>query len=66
MSILIYKEYYDQENKDYVEAFEISANNKFHAQLWTDVRCPNTATSVVEQLKYQKSELRKYFIKYNI
>ena len=62
---LVYKEYFDQKNKDYVEAFEISANNKFHAQLWTDVRCPNTATSVVEQLKYQKSELRKYFIKYN-
>ncbi|MDO9257287.1 MAG: hypothetical protein Q7U54_17340 [Bacteroidales bacterium] len=62
---LIYKEYFDQKNKDYVEAFDISSNNKFHAQLWTDVRCPSTTTNVIEQLKYQKSELQKYFIKYN-
>jgi hypothetical protein len=62
---LIYKEYYDITKKYYVENCEFDVNNKFHAQLFTEVRCPNTPTSVIERLKYRKSDLQKYFIMYN-
>lgn len=65
ISQLIYKEYFNQKNKDYVEEFEISVNNDFHQQLWVNVRCANTSTADIEKITYRKSELVNYFINYN-
>jgi hypothetical protein len=62
---LIYKEYFEQKNKDYIEEFEISSNKIFHEQLWTNVRCTNTSTADVGKLEYRKSDLVKYFLNYN-
>ena len=55
---LIYKEYYA--NID-----EIATNFKFREQLWTEVRCATASTNVIEQLNYRKTDLEKYFKKYN-
>jgi hypothetical protein len=55
---LIYKEYF-------VANDQVAENFKFREQLWTDVRCPNTTASIVDQLNYRKSDLKNYFIKYN-
>jgi hypothetical protein len=62
---LIYKEYYDTTKPYYVVNCEYTENKKFHDQLWTNVRCANTTTNVIEQLNYRKSDLIKYFIKFN-
>jgi len=62
---LIFKEYYDTTKAYYVINCEYSVNKKFHEQLWLNVRCPNTATSDIERLNYRKSDLMRYFIKYN-
>ena len=55
---LIYKEYY-------VNANEVAVNNKFHEQLWIEVRCTGTSTSVIDQIGYRRSDLVKYFKNYN-
>lgn len=55
---LIYKEYYA--NND-----EIATNFKFREQLWTEVRYATIGTNVIEQLNYRKTDLEKYFKKYN-
>jgi hypothetical protein len=55
---LIYKEYIVQEN-------QVACNYKFREQLWLDVRCVNSKTSDLEQIKYSKNDLERYFKKYN-
>ncbi len=55
---LIYKEYY-------ANAYEVAVNNKFREQLWTEVRCSGTSTSVIDQVGYRRSDLVKYFKNYN-
>jgi len=62
---LIYKEYFEQKDKNYVEEFEISSNRKFQEQLWTNVRCTNTSVAEIEKLEYRKSDLVKYIVRYN-
>jgi hypothetical protein len=62
---LVYKEYFEQKNKDFVEEFVISVNNKFHQQLWVNVKCPNTSAADIEKIAYRKSDLVKYFQNYN-
>ncbi len=47
---LIFKEYYASNE-------EIAVNNKYQAQLWTDVNCSTISTGYIEQLKYRKSDL---------
>ena len=62
---LVYKEYFEQKNKDFVEEFAISVNNKFHQQLWVNVKCANTREADIEKIAYRKSDLVKYFQNYN-
>ncbi len=55
---LVYKSYKTENNK-------IGKNNRFKNQLWNDLKCSTFKISVVENLKYQKSDLVYYFAKYN-
>jgi hypothetical protein len=55
---LIYKEYYASEN-------QIAENFKYREQLWNDVRCLNAGLNSVENLRYNKTELERYFKKHN-
>ncbi len=63
---LVYKEYFVNFPKDhYSYNDEIAVNNTFHLQLWVYVRCANTSQGQIEKLRYTKSDLIKYFKKYN-
>lgn len=55
---LIYKEYYASEN-------QLAENFTYRTQLWNNVRCVNEGLNSVENLRYNKSELERYFKKYN-
>lgn len=55
---LVYKEYY-------VGNDQIAENFKFREQLWIDVRCADAGLNSVENLRYTRTELERYFKKYN-
>jgi hypothetical protein len=55
---LIYKEYLTVDN-------QVAGNNKFREQLWNDVRCPNATMGSVENIRFNRSELERYFKKFN-
>ena len=55
---LIYKEYLTEDN-------QVAMNCKFREQLWSNVRCANSSMSSVENIRYNRSELERYFKKYN-
>lgn len=55
---LIYKQYY-------VGNDQIAENFKFREQLWNNVRCANAGLNSVENLRYTRTELERYFKKYN-
>lgn len=55
---LIYKQYYVKENN-------IASNNRFQQQLWNDLKCKNSSLKGVQNLKYTKTSLTKYFKSYN-
>ncbi len=55
---LVYKSYKTKNNK-------ITENNSFKNQLWNDLKCPTFKIDMVENLKYKKSDLIDFFIKYN-
>ncbi len=55
---LIFKEYYAGNN-------EIASNIDFRQQLWMEVRCGDADISQVENIRYSKNDLTRYFKKYN-
>jgi len=55
---LIYKEYYTSDN-------QVAENFKFREQLWIDVRCADATMSSVENIRFNRTELERYFKKFN-
>jgi len=55
---LIYKEYITEDN-------QVAMNYTFREQLWSNVRCTNSSMSSVENIRFKRSELERYFEKYN-
>jgi hypothetical protein len=55
---LIYKEYLIADN-------QVAENFKFREQLWNDVRLANAGMNSVETIRYNASELIRYFNKHN-
>ncbi|MDO9257288.1 MAG: outer membrane beta-barrel protein [Bacteroidales bacterium] len=55
---LIYKEYLTEDN-------QVAENFKFREQLWSYVRCANASMSSVENIRFNRSELERYFKKFN-
>lgn len=55
---LIFKSYETTEHK-------IGKNNRFRQQLWIDLKCPNFKKSKIKNVKYQKNDLKSFFIAYN-
>jgi hypothetical protein len=55
---LIYKEYLTEDK-------EVAMNSKFRGQLWSNVRCMNSSMSSVENIRFNRSELERYFKKHN-
>jgi hypothetical protein len=56
---LIFKLYEAEYGTEYGE------NNRFKQQLWTNLKCPTIKINEIENLKYEKRELVKFFMKYN-
>ena len=59
---LIYKEYILVQDG---QPNTLAANFGFRQQLWLDVKCTNANMNSVKSLKYNKTELEKYFKKYH-
>jgi hypothetical protein len=55
---LIFKEYFAGNN-------QIASNPEFRQQLWMEVRCGDAGISQVENIRYSKNDLTRYFQKYN-
>ncbi len=55
---LIYKEYRTEYN-------QVAMNCKFREQLWNNVRYANSSMSSLENIRFNRSELERYFKKYN-
>ncbi|WP_244210897.1 autotransporter outer membrane beta-barrel domain-containing protein [Tenacibaculum singaporense] len=55
---LIFKSYKTTENN-------IGENNRFRQQLWLDLKCPNFKTSKIENVKYKKNDLVRFFTEYS-
>lgn len=55
---LIFKSYKINENN-------VGKNNRFRQQLWNDLKCPNFEMSKIENVKYKKSSLVKFFTEYS-
>jgi len=55
---LIYKSYKSSQ-------MDISRNNKYKQQLWNDLKCSTITMNKVENVKYKKKSLVRFFVKYN-
>ncbi|TYP72972.1 porin family protein [Aquimarina intermedia] len=55
---LIYKKYK-------VSRDQVGSNNRFRQQLWNNLKCSTITINKVENLKYNKKELIKFFVQYN-
>ncbi|MBP9793144.1 MAG: tRNA modification GTPase [Flavobacterium sp.] len=55
---LIFKSYLTSEN-------DIGKNNRFRQQLWVDLKCPSFKNSEIENLKYKKNDLVRFFTEYS-
>lgn len=55
---LVYKKYRLSSN-------EISTNNGFRQQLWTNLKCGNISTTRIERMDYEKNQLLQFFKNYN-
>lgn len=55
---LVYKKYLFSPSR-------IEENNQFKRQLWVDLKCPTIGVNLVENLRYQKNSLTKFFVEYN-
>ena len=62
---LVYKEYLVDEGGNQ-DNFKLATNNGYMQQLFLQVRCPETTMSSISTLSYTKSQLVKYFSKYNV
>lgn len=55
---LIFKSYLTPEN-------DIAKNNRFRQQLWVDLKCPNFTDIEIENIKYKKNDLVRFFTEYS-
>jgi hypothetical protein len=55
---LVFKYYLTYEN-------EIKINNQFMRQLWIALKCESISMNSLKKIRYRKSDLLKFFIKYN-
>lgn len=55
---LIFKKYVTFDNK-------IGTNNRFKQELWINLKCSGLSENVIENLDYTRSDLTRFFIKYN-
>ncbi|WP_211214217.1 porin family protein [Flavobacterium antarcticum] len=55
---LIFKKYLTADN-------QIATNNAFREQLWNDLKCSNFTIDKVENIKYNKKDLVRYFSEYS-
>ncbi len=66
---LVYKLYtsYTKNNANNMLARRkyIKKNLRYQQQLWTDLKCSNITLKEIERINYSKSDLTKFFVKYN-
>lgn len=52
--------------KEYLHLYDkIAVNNQYKQQLWTDLKCPSFNMNKVENVKYKKNDLIRFFVEYN-
>ena len=55
---LVSKYYLTNEN-------QVNINKQFRRQLWIDLKCESISMNSLERVNYEKSDLMRFFIKYN-
>jgi len=55
---LVSKYYLTDEN-------QVNVNKQFRRQLWIDLKCESISMNSLERVNYEKSDLMRFFIKYN-
>ncbi|WP_298878602.1 tRNA modification GTPase [uncultured Polaribacter sp.] len=48
-----------------IDAHNWAINKEFQRQLWNNLKCENISMNSLKKIKYEKSDLTKFFIKYN-